>query len=115
MICTLVNSIKDDLAQFFVSTSTLFQEKTMNDPKFETMSTVGQAKHATYLGLSLTLFMSAALFAMVFMNPKEPSYSYLPLLYSSASLIFAILFNRMATRCEAMQAAKATVKTVHST
>jgi 15-cis-phytoene synthase len=110
LICTRVTSMKDDIAPFFVSIRNLFQEKTMNDPKFDKMSTVGEAKQAAYLGLSLTLFMSTALFAMVFMNPKEPSYSYLPLLYSGVSLMTAIVFNRIAARCEQIQPAAALVK-----
>lgn len=63
-------------------------------------STVQQAKHAVYLGVSLTLIMAAALFVLVYVNPKEAAYSYLPLVYSAASLVGAFLFNRMAARCE---------------
>jgi hypothetical protein len=47
--------------------------------------------------------MAAALFVMVMINPKDASYSYLPLLYSSTSLFVAVLFNRMAARCELSQ------------
>jgi phytoene synthase len=76
------------------------QETSMNELKNEQVSTVAQAKHAVYLGLSLTSIMAAALFVMVFMNPKDASYSYLPLIYSGVSLGCAILFNRWAARCE---------------
>ncbi|HBJ37014.1 MAG TPA: hypothetical protein DDZ51_20100 [Planctomycetaceae bacterium] len=73
-----------------------FQETTMRDTKISQVSTVGQAKHVVYLGLSLTAIMATALFVMVFMNPKDESYSYLPLVYSGASLFAAIVFNRLA-------------------
>lgn len=79
----------------------------MNDPNQaqpnNQRSTLAQSKHAVYLGLSLTSIMAAALFMMVFINPKEASYSYLPLLYSGGSLICGVLFNRLAARCEISQ------------
>ena len=79
----------------------------MNDPNQAQPnaqgSTLSQSKHAVYLGLSLTSIMAAALFVMVFINPIDASYSYLPLLYSGGSLICGILFNRMAARCEIRQ------------
>lgn len=63
-------------------------------------STVQQAKHTVYLGISLTLIMAAALFVLVYINPKEAVYSYLPLVYSGASLVGAFIFHRMAVNCE---------------
>ncbi len=58
-------------------------------------STPRQAKQVVYLGLSLTLIMAAALFVMVFMNPKSAEYSFLPLVYAGLSLIGSIVFNRL--------------------
>lgn len=58
-------------------------------------STVVQAKQAVYLGLSLTSIMAAALFVMVFVNPKDASYSYLPLIYAGLSLLSGLIFNRL--------------------
>jgi phytoene synthase len=83
------------------------KEDPMTETKMTQASTVAQAKHAVYLGLSLTAIMSAALFVMVFMNPKDQSYSYLPLAYGGASLFFAFLFNRLAARCERCQTSQA--------
>lgn len=74
-------------------------ENAMNDLKTASVSSVAEAKHAVYLGLSLTAIMSCALFMMVFVNPKDASYSYLPLVYGGVSLICAVVFNRLATRC----------------
>ncbi len=100
LAATLFKSIADDLKLFSFSIINYFQENPMNEPKIESISTVAQAKHAVYLGLSLTAIMSAALFLIVFVNPKETSYSSIPLIYSSVSLICAALFNRLAARCE---------------
>jgi phytoene synthase len=74
----------------------LVMEDTMSAQDRSQPSTVRQAKQIAFLGLSLTSIMAAALFVMVFMNPKEAVYSYLPLLYSGVSLVFGVLFNRCA-------------------
>ncbi len=103
LAATLLKSITDDLKQVSVTRTNYLLEKTMRDPKTETMSSVSQAKHVVYLGLSLTTIMATALFVMVFMNPKEASYSYLPLFYSGASMLSAVLFHRLAARCEMSQ------------
>jgi phytoene synthase len=104
---TLPLSIANELKFAFGSITQVTKEDPMEDTKIVQVSTVAQAKHAVYLGLSLTAIMSAALFVMVFMNPKDESYSYLPLVYSGASLFFAILFNRLAARCESCQPSQA--------
>jgi phytoene synthase len=77
------------------------EEMKMGNRSAGSVSSVEQAKHAVYLGLSLTAIMATALFVMVFVNPKDASYSYIPLVYSAGSLLAAILFNRLATNCEA--------------
>ncbi len=64
------------------------------------VSTPGQAKQIVYLGLSLTLIMATALFAMVFVHPKSTEYSALPLIYAGLCLCGSILFNRLSARCE---------------
>lgn len=104
MVATLLTLITDELRQVVFSFPNVLQELPMSDlnqaqPNSQ-RSTLAQAKHAVYLGLSLTSIMAAALFVMVFINPKEVSYSYLPLLYSGGSLICGVLFNRLAARCE---------------
>jgi len=57
--------------------------------------TANQAKQVAYLGLSLTAIMATALFILVYINPKEEVYSYLPLVYAGASAIVAVFFNRL--------------------
>lgn len=108
VVATLIKWLAAELRQgstrYAISISKHFQEYFMSDsnpvPANRSMSTVGQAKHAVYLGLSLTSIMAAALFVMVFINPKDASYSYLPLAYSAGSLLCGIVFNRLAARCE---------------
>ena len=108
LILTLCGSMLEMLKNLvtfaFVSIYKPTQEFSMNqssspDP-MANPSTVGQAKHLAFLGLSLTAIMATALFVMVFMNPKDDVYSKLPLIYAGGSLIFAVLFNRLAARCD---------------
>lgn len=54
------------------------------------------AKYLAYLGLSLTSFMASALFVMVAMNPKDPSYSALPVVYAVGSFLIGIVTNLLA-------------------
>lgn len=100
---TLMTSFADEYKLALNPILSVTQESTMNDMKLSQVSTVAQAKHAVYLGLSLTSIMAAALFMMVFVNPKDASYSYLPLVYAGGSLLSGLLFNRLAARCETGQ------------
>lgn len=68
------------------------------------VSTYRQAKQLVYLGLSLTLIMATALFAMVFIHPKSVDYSVLPLIYAGACLCGSVLFHRLSARCDALPA-----------
>jgi hypothetical protein len=45
-------------------------------------------------GLSLTCITSAALFALVAVNPKEAAYGTAPLFYAAAAAVMAVVFNR---------------------
>jgi predicted neutral ceramidase superfamily lipid hydrolase len=56
------------------------------------------AKYLAYLGLSLTSFMASALFVMVAMNPKDPSYSALPVIYAVGSFLIGIVTNLLARK-----------------
>jgi phytoene synthase len=69
--------------------------------------TANQAKQIAYLGLSLTAIMATALFFLVYINPKEEGYSYLPLVYAGASAIAAVLFNRLSARYDRPSAPQA--------
>jgi len=71
--------------------------------KFSSTSVSGDvamndARYLAYLGLSLTSFMASALFVMVSINPKEPSYSMLPIVYAIGSLAVGIVTNVLAVR-----------------
>jgi phytoene synthase len=57
-----------------------------------------QAKQVAFLGLSLTAIMATVLFFLVYINPKEEDYSYLPLIYAGLSAVAAVLFNRLSAR-----------------
>jgi phytoene synthase len=59
---------------------------------------MNDARHLAYLGLSLTSFMASSLFVMVSINPKDPSYSVLPIAYAIGSLIVGIVTNVLAMR-----------------
>jgi phytoene synthase len=63
--------------------NTLSGESIMSETNYNVLSNV-------YLGISLTAFMATGLFAMVYFNPKDASYSFLPLIYAGLSLATAI-------------------------
>ena len=62
---------------------------------------MNDAKYLFYLGISLTAFMSSAVFLMVMFNPKDASYSTLPLIYAAACFVVGILTNLLAKNAEA--------------
>ncbi len=61
---------------------------------------MSDAKYLFYLGLSLTAFMASGSFLLVMLNPKDASYSSLPLIYAVASLGIGIVTNLLAKRAE---------------
>jgi phytoene synthase len=61
---------------------------------------VNDAKYLCYLGISLTAFMSSALFLLVMLNPKDASYATLPLAYAAACFTVGLLANLLAKRSE---------------
>lgn len=107
-VLAIFTSVKHDvqiLTKYLrISVTNFLKELLMNDPinqrTSQQISTLMQAKHTVYLGLSLTLIMATALFAMVFFNPKSSEYSNLPLIYAGFSVVGAVVFNRLAARCD---------------
>jgi len=67
-------------------------------------SIMSDSRHTVLLGISLTAFMAAALFAMVYFNPKETVYSFTPLIYSAASILIGIATNFWARQYDKPQA-----------
>ena len=66
-----------------------------------------QAKQVAFLGLSLTAIMATVLFLLVYVNPKEDVYTYLPLIYAGVSAAAAVLFNRLSARYDKPSAEQA--------
>lgn len=77
---------------------------TQDTSSFPEIFAMNDAKYLAYLGISLTGFMSTALFVLVAVNPKEDSYATLPLIYAVLSLAVAILTNLLAKQHEASPA-----------
>ena len=88
-----------------------FKEFTMSESSDSNLPvrpcTANQAKQIAFLGLSLTSIMATALFVLVYINPKEEGYSYLPLVYAGASAIAAFLFHRLSARYDSPSAEQA--------
>ena len=59
---------------------------------------MSDAKYLAYLGVSLTSFMASALFVMVSLHPKDPSYAALPIIYAIVSVGIGIATNLLARR-----------------
>lgn len=57
---------------------------------------MSDAKYLAYLGVSLTSFMASALFVMVSLHPKDPSYAALPIIYAIVSIGIGIGTNSLA-------------------
>ena len=64
------------------------------------------AMYLAFLGVSLTSFMGSALFMMVAMNPKDPSYAGLPIFYAIGCVGIGIVTNVLA-RKSALQESEA--------
>jgi phytoene synthase len=88
-----------------IMADTTKRDMSMDQSVLNQRSTPRQAWQVVYLGLSLTLIMAAALFVMVYVNPKSSDYSYLPLVYAGLSLLGGLVFNRMSARCETTEKA----------
>jgi hypothetical protein len=56
------------------------------------------AMYLAFLGVSLTSFMGSALFMMVAMNPKDPSYAGLPIFYAIGCVGIGIVTNVLARK-----------------
>ena len=84
-----VKSLGCNFADWFLSFSfnSVSGDVVMND-----------ARYLAYLGLSLTSFMASGLFVMVSINPKDPSYSMLPMAHAIGSLAVGIVTNVLAVR-----------------
>lgn len=61
---------------------------------------MNDSKYVFYLGISLTSFMGCALFLLVLLNPKEASYSWLPVVYAVSCLVVGIITNWLAKQAE---------------
>ena len=74
---------------------------------------MNDAKYVGWLGISLTALMGGALFLLVMFNPKDPSYSFLPLVYAVACFVVGAIANVLAKRNETPQPVRVTVDNDH--
>ncbi|WP_182866616.1 hypothetical protein [Stieleria mannarensis] len=61
---------------------------------------MNDAKYLAWLGVSLTAFMASALFLLVLLNPKDASYSFMPLAYAIGCFLIGIATNLLARSAE---------------
>jgi hypothetical protein len=54
--------------------------------------------HVALFGTSMTLFMAAALFVLVGLNPKQSSFGMMPWIYAGISLLASIVLYFLALR-----------------
>ena len=74
-------------SSYEVSKTMVSNQQKMND-----------AKYLAYLGISLTSFMASALFVMVSLHPKDPSYAALPIVYATVCVGIGIVTNVLARK-----------------
>jgi len=102
---TYFNNTMTGLTKEFMMAESANSDKATDHNIVNERSSPRQAWQVVYLGLSLTLIMAAALFVMVYVNPKSTDYSYLPLVYAGFSLLGGVVFNRMSACCETTEKA----------
>jgi phytoene synthase len=111
MLSSVKTSLTLTLRRVMGRTPFSYEEFVMSESSDSTQSlracAANQAKQVAFLGLSLTSIMATALFLLVYINPKEEDYTYLPLVYAGASAIAAVLFNRLSARCDRPSAQQA--------
>ena len=94
LIASLADFAKNSgfgMSSFFTS----YKETPIMDSKEQRMS---DAKYLAYLGVSLTSFMASALFVMVSLHPKDPSYAALPIVYATVCVGIGVVTNLLARK-----------------
>ena len=76
------------------------QSNSSHPLSFSTELIMNDAKYLFYLGISLTAFMSSAVFLLMMLNPKDASYASLPIAYAVVCLLVGIVTNVLAKRAE---------------
>lgn len=94
-ICLPTLSFLSSCPQKFTA---MIDSKLNQSPKVSSFTM--QSRSSVCLGLSLTAIMATVLFVMVYVNPKDPSYGSMPLVYAAVSLVVAIVMNRLSSRFE---------------
>lgn len=77
----------------------LFDGRIRNFSNSETLK-MNDAKYLAYLGISLTAFVGSGLFLLMMLNPKDASYSQLPMAYAIGCLAVGVAANLLAKRAE---------------
>ncbi|MDG2220862.1 MAG: phytoene/squalene synthase family protein [Rubripirellula sp.] len=96
-----VRGVTVDVRQYVAAaTSSLLPFTDLQPFHLQSDNAMNDAKYIAWLGLSLTAFMGGALFLLVLLNPKDASYSYLPLIYCIGCFAFGGIANFFAKQHE---------------
>ena len=99
------NALFRNLFNYFADSmfgmSSYFTNKEVNQMIVSREQKINDAKYLAFLGISLTSFMASALFVMVSVNPKDPSYAGLPIFYAIGCIAIGIATNFLARKAAA--------------
>ncbi len=74
-------------------TTTMVSTKVVTTTMVSNQQKLKDARFLAYLGISLTSFMASALFVMVSLHPKDPTYAAMPLIYATICVGVGIVTN----------------------
>ncbi len=78
----LIRSVSENVVISKLGMGLFFSSYEVSKRMVSNQQKMNDAKYLAYLGISLTSFMASALFVMVSLHPKDPSYAALPLVYA---------------------------------
>ncbi len=94
----LIRSVLENLVIRKLGMGLFFSRYEVSKTMVSIQQKMNDAKHLAYLGISLTSFMASALFVMVSLHPKDPSYAALPIVYATVCVAIGIVTNVLARK-----------------
>jgi phytoene synthase len=97
----LIRSVSENLVIPKLGMGLFFSSYEVSKTMVSNQQKMNDAKYLAYLGISLTSFMASALFVMVSLHPKDPSYAALPIVYAAVCVGIGVATNVLARKAAA--------------
>ncbi len=95
---TLLRSVSENVASSKLVMGLFFSSYEVSQMMVSNQQKMNDAKNLAFLGISLTAFMASALFVLVSLHPKDPSYAALPIVYAIVCVGIGIVTNLLARK-----------------